>query len=118
MLLEDVLNRELHDAGIESAGDLAERVAVEPCTRIVPAEAVSHIESFCTNLDPLPFRNREGSRKRRIKLPGLWTNDRSDPDIAQRTCSGICKSRGVEIFQAALIEIRICQHLVRTLIRG
>src|SRR3954463_13372190 len=53
--LENILESELHDPGIQSARDLAERVAVEAGPRIVPAETVGYVERFRTNLDPLRF---------------------------------------------------------------
>src|SRR5437773_2904299 len=89
---EQVLERKLHDAGIQRVRDLTEGVAVEGikvCRAVEgvtfversPAEAIGHVECFGADLDALFLTHLKDSRKSHIQYPSWRSNQVIRPHI-------------------------------------
>src|SRR5579871_4846133 len=69
-VLEVELQGQLNQAGATEAGDLSERRAVHRSRRSVPIRVVHDIEELATELDLVPFLDREQAADIHVPLDG------------------------------------------------
>src|SRR5262245_10492510 len=86
--LENVFQRELHDAGITRAADLAELRTGDIADRIHRPEAVGDVEYFPSELDALCLFEFEITGQADVEVPLVRACHRSCADIAKCAHNG------------------------------
>src|SRR6266571_5386244 len=133
-LLEDVLQRELHDSRTQCGSDLTEGVAIQ-CQRVTCCdssggdsaayaagdEAIRHIERLGSDFEPLHFVNIKRPGERHIELPRARTRKTVPAYIAVRAQRWRRKGHRIDPLSqgtAGPVLIRIGEDLIRSLQAG
>ena len=104
-LLEEILQRELHDSRIARCDHLTERGTAEIRRGVIHSEAVREIEGLRPEFHFLRFLEPEVSRKGHVELPGAWTSNTAAADVSERAGRCFCKRFGVEIVRDGPVAI-------------
>src|ERR1700680_4442635 len=91
--LECYLHCDLHDAGVECGGDLAEGSGVQRGIGAVKTRVVQDIEGFPADIDFEALLDGKGSPEGGIDIPSRRTNDGVAAHVSERA-GGLAGERG------------------------
>src|SRR5579871_7002806 len=94
-VLEVELQGQLNQAGATEAGDLSERRAVHRSRRSVPIRVVHDIEELATELDLVPFLDREQAADIHVQLDGARIVEDVTSRVAERSGLLTCRIAGI-----------------------